>query len=521
MFVVCFYSLLILSTANQLLSRYRGTVYQSTTSSHGEPGRAVDGNHKQGYGDRSCTHTYETSAGTGNWWVLDLGTRAHITFIKIWNRLDCCRERINGARVWIDGIHVAELQNSQSEYHLHVSAVGRYVRITQDHNVLTLCELEAYGNRIGESGDGPYYYHPPILVSRNRPTAMSGGFHNQGAVDGVFYGSKDKDGACPRTDNIYPSWWQVELDQDYKVSMVVLYPKRGAGKDALQGARIYVDDALCGVYPHSSHDPFAVRDVYAIRCPSGGLIGSRVRVVRENNFVELCEAEVFGVKSEPKPTDPPTTPPTDPPTDPPTQKPDPSCKDLDDKCPILAAQQKCSDTGILAKCPLSCHQCSCGDNFRYCGNLEEAGLCRFHASFMHKHCRQSCGLCECVDSQPHCVVGAAQGLCTSDPSFLALCPLSCNQCQCGDNLQHCSSMALAGQCVQNPSFMLVHCAESCNQCGTCADNPPYSMECAERVARGECETNGDMAIHCAASCDFCEGGGDNDGGDDSDDEHPW
>ena len=510
----------MLSNGSHLLSRHKGSVYQSTTSSRGVPGRAVDGNHKQHYGDNSCTHTYPTSSGTGNWWVLDLGQRAHIVRIKIWNRghWDCCEERINGARVWVDGTQVAELRNSQREYQLHISATGRYVRVTQDHNQLTLCELEVYGDYIGESGEGPNYYHHPILVSRNRPTSMSGGSNSYGPVDGVFQGASGQNGGCARTDYSAQSWWQVTLDTDYKVSMVVLYASKGRGRETLQGAKVFVDDTLCGFYGSSSRS----HDLYAIRCPSGGLVGRTVKVLRENNYIELCEAEVFGVKSEPKPTIPPTNPPTDPPTDPPTQQPDPSCQDLDDQCPILVAQQKCSTTGILANCPLSCHQCSCGDNFRYCGNLEEAGLCRFHASFMHKHCRQSCGLCECVDSQPHCIVGAAQGLCTSDPSFLALCPLSCNQCQCGDNLQHCSSMALAGQCVQNPSFMLVHCAESCNQCGNCADNPPYSAECAERVARGECETNGDMAIHCAASCNFCEGGGDDDdGGDSSSDEYPW
>ena len=515
MFLPWCFSLLVVSSGYRLLSRHNWAVYQSTTDCGGDPRRAVDGKYWQYYHYGSCTHTYEPRFGTGNWWLLDLGQRARVVSINIWNRSrwDCCAHRINGARVWIDGAEVAQLWHSRPSYRLHFRArTGRYIKISQDNHPLTLCEVEVYGTYIGDPGNSLSNFHYPIVVSRNRPTRMSGGHNGRGAVDGVFHGASGRDGICARTEHSHQSWWQVDLDQDYMVSMVVLYPKRGRGQEALQGAQVLVDDVLCGIYARGSN----FRDVYAIRCSSGGLIGRRIKVLRDNNYIEICEAEVFGVKSEPKPT----TPPTDPPTDPPTQKPDPSCKDLDDKCPILAAQQKCSDTGILAKCPLSCHQCSCGDNFRKCQSMEEAGLCQYHASFMHKHCRQSCGLCECVDSQPHCIVGAAQGLCTSDPSFLALCPLSCNQCQCGDNHKHCSSMALAGRCIDNTSYMLAHCAESCNQCGNCADNPPYSTECAERVARGECETNGDMAIHCAASCDFCEGGGD-DGGDTSSDEHPW
>ena len=124
----------------------------------------------------------------------------------------------------------------------------------------------------------------------------------------------------------------------------------------------------------------------------------------------------------------------------------------------------------------------------------------------------------------NCVEGAASGLCSSDPSFLASCPLSCNQCKCGDNSDECQTMASQGRCVDNPSYMLVHCAASCNQCGdNCGDNPPYSNECRMRAARGDCKSNEDMMLHCAASCKFCgdhdgEDEDNNDGGDTTDEE---
>ena len=298
MFSLCFFSLLTVSSGSYLLSRHKGTVYQSTVSQKGVPWRAVDDNHSGTFGDEGCTHTHVPS-GAGNWWLIDLGQRAQIDRILIWNRghWDCCEERINGAKVWVDEIEVGVLQDGKPSYHLGVAATGRYVRVTQDHNILTLCEVEVYGIYIGESGEGPNYFHPPILVSQHRPTMMSGGSNSHVAVDGVFLGASGLDGDCARADSSPQSWWQVDLGKNYKVSMVVLYAKGVTGRETLQGAKVYVDENLCGVYGTSNRSHI----VYTVRCPAitptGGLIGRKVKVVRENNILELCEVEVFGVEA--------------------------------------------------------------------------------------------------------------------------------------------------------------------------------------------------------------------------------
>ena len=501
--------LLVPAAANQptAISHHKITVYQSSVGSKGVPDRAVDRDIVQDFRHGSCTSTYEQTMGPDNWWLMDLGQRARIDRMRIWNRWDCCADRINGAKVWVDGTEVAQLWNSQSLYTLQVNTVGRYVRITQQVvKILTLCEVTWTGEYLSETEDSPSNFHYPILVSRHKPVSVSGTTQSAGAVDGVFHGASGHDGICARAavDSNSQSSLQVDLQENYMVTRVVLYPRLGTGQQNLGGAKVFVDDALCGVY----HNGVDARNLHALECPSGGLIGSKVTVVRDNNHIELCEAEVFGVKY-------------DPPTDPPTTLPVPTCKDFDDQCPILAAQQKCSDARILAKCPLSCHQCSCGDNYRSCKKLKENGLCQQHADFMNKHCRLSCDLCQCADSLPGCSDRAAQGHCTLNPLFLAQCPLSCNQCQCGDNLETCSTLAQSGQCVHNPTFMLVHCAKSCNQCDNCADNPPFSVKCAEKAARGECWTDSDMAVHCAVTCNYCARNEDADDGDWTEEEFPW
>lgn len=297
MFVYWFLSLLVPSAGDQLLSRDKWTVSQSTTGHGGVAERAIDGNQHTNYRERSCTSTYEPRAGVGNWWLLDLGERARITAIKIWNRSDCCSERINGAKVWVDKAEVGQLWNSQSMnfmYNVETDVVGRYVRVTQDFHILTLCEVEVYGNYIGESGEGPNYFHHPVIVSQNKPTSLSRGHTSHGAVNGGHFGNNGHDGNCAgaEVDDIFQSWWQVDLEEEFKVTLVVLYPRRGRGVETLQGAKVYVDDSLCGVYGRSNES----RDLFAIKCPTGGLVGRKVKVVRENNIIELCEAEVFGVK---------------------------------------------------------------------------------------------------------------------------------------------------------------------------------------------------------------------------------
>jgi len=65
---------------------------QSSTAFEGESSRAVDGNTSGDYhGQNSVTHTEKEASA---WWQVDLGAAHSIVQIKIWNRTDCCSERL-------------------------------------------------------------------------------------------------------------------------------------------------------------------------------------------------------------------------------------------------------------------------------------------------------------------------------------------------------------------------------------------------------------------------------------------
>ena len=72
----------------------RGTATQSTIGVEGEAKRANDGNTKGAFHLNSTTHT--NGAEDMPWWEVDLGQMQPIDAVTIWNRTDCCVERLNG-----------------------------------------------------------------------------------------------------------------------------------------------------------------------------------------------------------------------------------------------------------------------------------------------------------------------------------------------------------------------------------------------------------------------------------------
>lgn len=73
-----------------------GRASQSSVASGGEPQRANDGNTSGVYTDGSVTHT---QSDRGSWWEVDLGQAVLIDEIVVWNRSDCCEERLQGFTV--------------------------------------------------------------------------------------------------------------------------------------------------------------------------------------------------------------------------------------------------------------------------------------------------------------------------------------------------------------------------------------------------------------------------------------
>ncbi|KAA1240342.1 M12 family metallopeptidase, partial [Aquimarina sp. RZ0] len=127
-------------------SSFQSSTYRNDTNRYGS-GKAVDGN------TGNITHTNKQNKA---WWEVDLGVNADIKNVQIWNRADCCKNRLSdfdikiydrrGGRQ-IKSIRVNEEARRGKAY--NVNARGRVVRIQlRDTDFLHLAEVKVNGRRL-------------------------------------------------------------------------------------------------------------------------------------------------------------------------------------------------------------------------------------------------------------------------------------------------------------------------------------------------------------------------------------
>ena len=88
--------------SSMLLSQYKYSL-QSSEGHGGNAMRAVDGRTDGVWGKGSVTHS---GANKNNWWKVDLYKDYVINMVIVYNRRDCCQDRINGAEVGSNGIYL-------------------------------------------------------------------------------------------------------------------------------------------------------------------------------------------------------------------------------------------------------------------------------------------------------------------------------------------------------------------------------------------------------------------------------
>ncbi|XP_064623622.1 fucolectin-like [Lineus longissimus] len=142
-------------------------------STGGSASRAVDGNSNSNYHRGFCTHTGRQR---DPWWSVDLGATYLVQRVHLVNRGDCCSERLHDLNVYLMEIAPPSGLSSPSKklcYH-HPGIVGasldkdcdgpvrgRYVavQITSPMEVLSLCEVQVFENRIIHVSDTNFGVH--------------------------------------------------------------------------------------------------------------------------------------------------------------------------------------------------------------------------------------------------------------------------------------------------------------------------------------------------------------------------
>jgi hypothetical protein len=130
------------------------TATQSTLDAGGVPSRAVDGNTSGVWANNSVTHTLSAAQ---SWWQVDLGASFIIDSIRVWNRTDCCSDRLTNFDVMLglDGTTWPSITNYATQggtptKFFYNGYVARYVKVQlRGTNILSLAEVEVFGRAVG------------------------------------------------------------------------------------------------------------------------------------------------------------------------------------------------------------------------------------------------------------------------------------------------------------------------------------------------------------------------------------
>lgn len=155
---------------NLALFHLPGAAVQSTTAFGGAADRAADGNTDGNFNNGSVSHT---NTELTPWWQIDLGTSQAITKIRLWNRTDCCKDRLSDYYVFVSDTDFRSISNdptvlaADSRVRTYTNTLsgnttafltldnlfnpiaGRYVRVQLKDSgvarVLSLAEVQVFG----------------------------------------------------------------------------------------------------------------------------------------------------------------------------------------------------------------------------------------------------------------------------------------------------------------------------------------------------------------------------------------
>lgn len=157
MFMVLYFFFQDPARAGRTNLALNGTATQIDTSAGAEASRAIDGNVDGNFYDGSVTHTASTDH---PWWQVDLGKDYRLGQINVWNRTDCCSERLHdftmqvldsyNTVVW-QQFYAAFIKNlsegpgtSGMSIMLPSGLSGKIVKIINGDDYLHLAEVQVY-----------------------------------------------------------------------------------------------------------------------------------------------------------------------------------------------------------------------------------------------------------------------------------------------------------------------------------------------------------------------------------------
>lgn len=267
---------------------------QSSTSSGGVSSRAVDGDIDGIFSNGSVTHT---EGGSDNWWEVNLLDTYDISSVIIYNRSDCCSNRLEGFTVSIYNNDVGVFTYTHPEGTPPYENVipipsggveGDRLKVTNDNGQpLSLAEVVV---------EAPLIQTQKVIenVSIGKPTSQSGtnyGGDSSRAVDGDINGEWANDSVTHTTGGS-SNWWEVDLMETYDIKNIIVYNRSDCCSNRLQGftVSIFNNGVETIVYTHPGGTP-PYENVVPI--PGDGVNGDKVKVsITNGSSLSLAEVVV-------------------------------------------------------------------------------------------------------------------------------------------------------------------------------------------------------------------------------------
>ncbi|KAM4722814.1 uncharacterized protein WCC33_008981 [Rhinophrynus dorsalis] len=311
---------------------FRGISSQSSTyDKFGNANNAIDGSTSKQYMSGHCSHT---DLDIEPWWRVDLTDTFNVTVVRITNRGDCCKERINGAEIRIGMMpenggtknpRCAKIESMSlgEEQTFHCAMVGRYVTITIPGKAayLTLCEVKVYGHEVsgnytgisisphsGESEESEATHLKYLLKHSNAaPNVALQGITYQSSTDEKGESKNAADGSlennnpaiqCAKTNEEADPWWTVDLKSDHKVFSIAVTNRGDCCDQDLNGAEIHVGQSASGWKKNpicGTIKSIGLGETFSFNCH--GMEGRYVTIALPGSTksLTLCEVQVFGL----------------------------------------------------------------------------------------------------------------------------------------------------------------------------------------------------------------------------------
>ncbi|WP_435748373.1 galactose-binding domain-containing protein [Microbacterium sp. PMB16] len=267
------------------------TATQSSQWSGGQTAaRAVDSNTDGVFANGSVSHT--DGNGTSNpWWQVDLGSDQAIGQIEVWNRTDCCNERLSGYKIEVLNAASSVVWSSTrtgyptpSETVSTGNVTGRYVKITVPGSgkILQLAEVLVRPAQVNLA-------QGKTATQSSTYTGGDGTGPASRAVDGNTDGLWAS-GSVSHTNSESNPWWQVDLGSAVTINQIEVW-NRIENAERLSGYKVEVLNASSAVVWSSTRVGYPTPSE---TISTGGVTGRYVKITvpGSGKILQLAEVKV-------------------------------------------------------------------------------------------------------------------------------------------------------------------------------------------------------------------------------------